>query len=228
MKTLFHTREEELALIGVAQAGHRAEARQEAGSPAPFDEVAVKLGLQARNTLIETNYGFILGRCNWFAEKYEQRVRRGELVYSATTGYINAINHYDARKGTRLSTYAKWWIFNQIQNELEGDSRRARHRHMRDMVSIDYRVHDMLEEMFVQDDLGGEEQVAYVIEKIRAAIAELPANWQDAVKLRLDGMSHIEIAKALKYSRQRSHQILHKASKRLAESLEPIRDKLLA
>lgn len=217
MATSFHTREEEYALIVVAQAGYWAEDRKEAGTPAPFDDVAIKMGVRARNELIVTNEKYIWRATIKNAARYSHRTQADDLIYFATIGYLRAIVEFDFERGTRLNTYANWWIFNQIQHELTGDPRSNRRRMERNMLPLDNLIKVLKAPPTKVEE---HEHVEYVGRKIHEAIGRLPENWQFVMRRRLEGKTHLEISIEIGTSRSRIGQLEEKARKAMRKHLE--------
>lgn len=106
-------REEEYALSRRARAGDKAASR----------------------LLVNHNVAFVLSMCRRYAGK---GCRLDDLVQEGMIGLLKAVEHFDADKGNRFSTYASWWIRAYVQKYLRdmratvkptisqpGDERRA-------------------------------------------------------------------------------------------------------
>ena len=89
------TREEEVRLAKAVEGG---------------DEVA-------RRTLIESNLGLVVS----IARRYDAPgFRLLDLIQEGNIGLWRAAERYDWRKGFKFSTYATWWVRQQITRALDG------------------------------------------------------------------------------------------------------------
>ncbi len=73
---------------------------------------------KSRETLIRANLRFAIkeaGRYRHLKLDYE------ELVSIAVTGLVNALNHFDPYRNTRLITCAAWWIRAEFKNYIFDD-----------------------------------------------------------------------------------------------------------
>jgi len=70
----------------------------------------------ARELLVRHNLAFVVA----ISRKYLGRgARLEDLIQEGNIGLLKAIEHFDAFKGTRFSTYAIWWIRAYIQKYLK-------------------------------------------------------------------------------------------------------------
>jgi RNA polymerase primary sigma factor len=70
----------------------------------------------ARELLVRHNLAFVVA----ISRKYLGRgARLEDLIQEGNIGLLKAIEHFDAYKGTRFSTYAIWWIRAYIQKYLK-------------------------------------------------------------------------------------------------------------
>lgn len=59
----------------------------------------------------------------WFAHKYKGRgLELGDLIQEGNLGLLHAIDKFDERIGTQLSTYAGWWIRQAMQRGIDDTS----------------------------------------------------------------------------------------------------------
>ena len=120
----------------IDQAGIKALAQQRELTPAETEELLsleekIREGIEARNQLVEANLRLAMNQ----AKKFQGRgVPLSDLIQSANQGLITGANKFDCR-GTKLSTYATWWI----RSKLFGD--------VRDNPSRDVRIPSYLIEV---------------------------------------------------------------------------------
>ncbi len=75
---------------------------------------------EARNKLIVSNLRLVVS----IAKKYVGRgTELDDLIQLGNMGLINAVNRYDPDKGFRFSTYATWWIRQNITRSLRDITR---------------------------------------------------------------------------------------------------------
>jgi len=126
--------------------GQRAADGEDGGSvseAAAALENAVRLGMSARNRMVEANLRLVFS----LAKRY---VRSGmelaDLVQEGNLGLMRAVEKYDYRKGFRFSTYATWWIRNAVTRGIADKVRLIRLPvHMGELVNKVERERDRLE-----------------------------------------------------------------------------------
>lgn len=70
---------------------------------------------KAREELIISNQRLV----NYFARKYqEQGVDLVDLIGEGNLGLLRAVERFDPRKGSRLATYATWWIKHNLNRAV--------------------------------------------------------------------------------------------------------------
>lgn len=69
---------------------------------------------KAEETLVESNLRLVVS----IAKRYTYKAEYLDLISSGNIGLLNAIRHFDASKGTKLSTYATWWIKQAISRMI--------------------------------------------------------------------------------------------------------------
>lgn len=69
--------------------------------------------LQARQKLIESNYGLVMKIAKKYLKKKDNQQRNfdfEDLLQESSMGLIKAVDRFDPDLGNRFSTYACWWI----------------------------------------------------------------------------------------------------------------------
>jgi RNA polymerase primary sigma factor len=113
------THDEEIALAKQMERGRLAERKVALGGQTLEDELtlteAADRGRDARRHLIEANTRLAVS----IATKFRGRgLPFGDLIQAGNLGLIKAIDRYDYRFGTRVCTYATWWIRQSIMRAL--------------------------------------------------------------------------------------------------------------
>lgn len=89
-------------------------------------DVAVAVGkgdIQAKNRMIEANLRLVIN----VAKRYQySSIPLVDIIQEGNTGLIRAVEKFDASKGYRFSTYAIWWIKNNIERCIMNSSRTIR------------------------------------------------------------------------------------------------------
>jgi RNA polymerase primary sigma factor len=122
------TAEEEQDLARRMAAGRRRQEMLDQGEIAGADEIAearviIEDGLAARDRLIRQNSRLVLS----IASKYTGRgVPYLDLAQEGTIGLIRAIDKFDVSRGTKLSTYATYWIRQSVSRAVAEKSRTIR------------------------------------------------------------------------------------------------------
>jgi RNA polymerase primary sigma factor len=100
---------EEIRLLRLMAAGQRMA--RSGGELTAGERAAVRAGQQARQTLIQANGRLVIS----IAKRYRRcGLAFEDLCQEGVLGLIRAIDRFDAGKGQRLSTYATWWIRQNI------------------------------------------------------------------------------------------------------------------
>lgn len=69
----------------------------------------------AREQMVRSNLRLVVN----IAKKYADRgMSLGDLIEEGNLGLIKAVDYFDPHRGTRLSTYAAWWIKQSIKRAL--------------------------------------------------------------------------------------------------------------
>ncbi|MCR5212772.1 MAG: RNA polymerase sigma factor RpoD/SigA [Eubacterium sp.] len=91
-------------------------------SPEEIDQLKeiVKLGIEARNTLVESNYRLSYKLACKYSPIYH--MDRLDLAQAGNLGLITAADKYNPEMGFRFSTYATWWIKQSMTRERDKTS----------------------------------------------------------------------------------------------------------
>lgn len=71
---------------------------------------------EARRILIESHIGLVINIAKKFP--YTNQDDLSDHIQNGNVGLIIAIDKFDHKKGTRFSTYATWWIYQNISREM--------------------------------------------------------------------------------------------------------------
>lgn len=142
----------------------------------------VELGQQARRTLIECNVFLVLN----LAQRYSDfGLPFLDLVQEGNMGLIRAIDKFDYRYGTRLSTYATYWIRQSIARHIGAHRHPVRlPGHQAERISKSSRVSARLHQ-----ELGREPTVAEIAAELDVSpskLASLFSITSPAVPLNVD------------------------------------------
>jgi RNA polymerase sigma factor (sigma-70 family) len=122
------TKQDEVRLGQVAEAGRQAQAELKAGgeiSPARIRDLrrAKKAGDVAVETFINGNLRLVVS----IAKRYQGAdLPLLDLVQEGNLGLIHAVEKFDWRKGFKFSTYATWWIRQAITRGIANAGRTIR------------------------------------------------------------------------------------------------------
>jgi RNA polymerase primary sigma factor len=142
------TREEEVKLAKRLKRGRKSRRRLARNGHDPQEtarlEHLIKMGEEARQHLIKANTRLVVS----IAKKYRGHgVPFLDLIQEGNLGLMRAVDKFDHRRGTRLSTYATWWIRQSISRALAEQGRNIRIPiHMSDRIRKLYQMAQMLEQ----------------------------------------------------------------------------------
>ncbi len=191
-------------------------------------ELAVKAkngNARARDTLILSNIPFALKYSREFSG---YKIDAADLSQIAMIGLIEAVDKFDATKGFRVITYAKWWIRKEIE-EAANKANKNRACPFSKMASDDP---DFDEESFLSSLVdGSENQVEEDCinnEKtkcLRKAVANLPEKESEIINRHFgltykEPQSLNEIGESYGLSKARIHQLEKSAFGTLRKELE--------
>jgi RNA polymerase primary sigma factor len=107
-------------------------------------ERVIRQGEEARQHLIKANTRLVIS----IAKKYRGHgVPFLDLIQEGNLGLMRAVDKFDHHRGTRLSTYATWWIRQSISRALAEQGRNIRIPiHMSDRIRKLYQMAQTLEQ----------------------------------------------------------------------------------
>jgi len=142
------TREEEVELARRVEQGQDARYQLAGNGHDPQERARLKgiieQGEEARRYLIQANTRLVVS----IAKKYTgYGVPFLDLIQEGNMGLIRAVDKFDHRRGTKLSTYATWWIQQSISRALSEQGRTIRIPiHMGDRIRKLYKTAQRLEQ----------------------------------------------------------------------------------
>jgi RNA polymerase sigma factor (sigma-70 family) len=121
------TKADEVRLAQAIEAGAPARQALAAGDLSPLRRAEltrrVREGERAYRTFVESNLRLVIS----VARRYPQtELPLIDLIQEGTLGLMHAVEKFDWRKGFKFSTYASWWIRQQIKRGIEDKGRTIR------------------------------------------------------------------------------------------------------
>jgi RNA polymerase primary sigma factor len=142
------TREEEVELAKRVERGRDSRHQLARDGHAPQERAnlqrLIEMGEEARQHLIKANTRLVVS----IAKKYRGHgVPFLDLIQEGNVGLIKAVDKFDHRRGTRLSTYATWWIRQSVNRALSVQQRTIRIPiYMNDRIRKLYKTAQRLEQ----------------------------------------------------------------------------------
>lgn len=106
------TRDEEIGLFKLVS-----EARNST------DENTIRLGIDARNRLIEANLRLVVSVAKKYIYHHNSLM---DLVQEGNLGLMKAADRFEVERGFKFSTYATWWIRQSISRFISNHSKTIR------------------------------------------------------------------------------------------------------
>ncbi len=176
--------EEEARLLRVMVEGRRLAAKT--GDLSPADRAKIRAGAQARQTLVQANGRLVIS----IAGKYARRTHLPfeDLCQEGTLGLIHAIDKFEPEKGTRLSTYATWWIRQAIGRAIFSTGRLIRLPvHLEEKVrQLSHSVNRLTQELggrhpTVEEIAAATKQPVADVSRLLAWLTQEPVSLQAAI-----------------------------------------------
>ena len=142
------TREEEVELAKQMERGREAQDWLSRNGHEPQERTRlnrlIEQGKESRRHLIQANTRLVIS----IAKNYRGHgVPFLDLIQEGNLGLIRAVEKFDYRRGTRLSTYATWWIRQSISRALAEQGRTIRIPiHMSDRIRKLYQTAQRMEQ----------------------------------------------------------------------------------
>jgi RNA polymerase sigma factor (sigma-70 family) len=119
------SREEEVDLAKLIEDGKKAKYTLEAtGKKNNSLEKRIEDGEKAREYMVLHNLRLVVSIAKRFQGKHD--LTMGDLIQEGTIGLMKGINKFDYKKGFKVSTYATWWIRQNIERAVVNKSRTIR------------------------------------------------------------------------------------------------------
>lgn len=117
---------------------------------------------ESREAIANHNFRFVIHLANQYARK--GKVRLADCVQEGNLGLYSAIDGYDYRVGTKLSSYAGLWIRQSIDRLVANTSRSVRLPvHLQNTMYASYRAESVLRNKSGREDFSDQEVAAQVL-----------------------------------------------------------------
>ncbi len=218
----FLSREEEAAQIQIAQAGNAARLRLKSGEDlSPEDRAALVAemarGREAVGVLLHSIGPYIRLMASRWYEKTKHRWSFSDCEQAGSEGAMHAIRKFDPTTGTKLITYATWWIYQALGRMRQDADVIHRPQNVRGWqttksldvpmgndadgatlaTTIESRDGDVIEEVARRE----------AAERLKPLLKVLPERTRTIMLLRYRGMTLEEVGAEVGVSRERVRQI---------------------
>jgi RNA polymerase sigma factor (sigma-70 family) len=128
--------------------------------------------VEIRNHIVESNLRLVTARAKQFARS--SGLALDELISEGNIGLVQAVEHFDFSRGTKLSTYATWAITNKLLAYLQRSKRESTHLTREHGVTLDavegdsLHVENLLSQSEIREKLGG--MLKHLKERERIAV----------------------------------------------------------
>jgi RNA polymerase sigma factor (sigma-70 family) len=135
-------------------------------------EALEKEAVDIRNHIVECNLRLVTARAKQFARS--SGLPLDELISEGNIGLVQAVEHFDFSRGTKLSTYATWAITNKLLAYLQRSKRDSTHFSREHGVCLEsvegdsLHVESLLSQSEVRELLGG--MLQHLKERERIAV----------------------------------------------------------
>lgn len=136
---------------------------------------------KARDLLINSNYRLVVS----IAKNYLNRgLEFLDLIQAGNLGLLKAVEKYDYRKGFKFSTYATWWIRQNITRTIADQARTIRIPvHMGEKINKYYRVKRILFQVLGEEP--DPEQIAFEMDVPVSIVLDIMRITQQPVSLEI-------------------------------------------
>ena len=182
--------------------------------------------LEARNALILNNQNYIYKEANALKAKLELPLWIvDDMIQECTFGFIEAIQRYDAGRGTKFLTYADFWIKKSCQKIIDG------FMPSRELVSLyqelGYDDDTILMDLILDENALDPEECgirAATIQQVRKALEAIPD--RDRMYLHCRFGFDLNRNRAIAETAKRLHQAESRCREIEKEALEKVRREL--
>lgn len=160
------------------------------------------------NSLITENIKLAYIVLNKYAPKVKNLIDYEELKSICLLGLTKAANTFNPDKGFAFSTYACKVISNDVLMELRSVNK------LRKTISIETSTTDnltILDMLYSDENIENDFLLSNTVDKLRFFIKNLPKREQKIINYTIDGLTQVQIAKALGISQTQVSRLYNKA-----------------